>query len=319
MSQKRFSRYAWGVLIFNIIVVLWGAYVRATGSGAGCGSHWPLCNGEVVPRTPQINTLIEFTHRLSSGLAFMFVLALLIWAWKLFPSRHIIRTGSVSAMIFMIIESMVGAVLVLFQWVAGDTSTARVIVLALHLANTFMLLAALCLTAWWASGGARPNFRSQKTTLLILLLGLVGTVVLGMSGAITALGDTLFPVQSLAEGFLDDFSPTAHIVIRLRIWHPVIAVLLGIYQYYLIRSIWNSKSITEKQKLFSIALAILFVVQLGAGLLNLFLLAPVWLQIVHLLLADLVWITLVLLTGVTLISTEKRQFGSPKSEYNGGN
>ncbi len=52
MSQAWFSRYAWGVLLWNVLVALWGAYVRATGSGAGCGSHWPTCNGEILPRAP---------------------------------------------------------------------------------------------------------------------------------------------------------------------------------------------------------------------------------------------------------------------------
>jgi protoheme IX farnesyltransferase len=94
MSQTWLSRYAWGVLVWNVLVALWGAYVRATGSGAGCGAHWPTCNGEIIPRAPQVETLIEFTHRATSGLAFLAVLALLILALRTLPKGHPARFGA---------------------------------------------------------------------------------------------------------------------------------------------------------------------------------------------------------------------------------
>ena len=122
MKLTRFAKYAWFVLIFNLGVILWGAYVRATGSGAGCGSHWPLCNGEVIPRTGQIETLVEFTHRLSSGAAFLLVVGMLVWAWRIFPRRHRVRAAAIFSMIFMITEAFVGAGLVLFELVADNAS-----------------------------------------------------------------------------------------------------------------------------------------------------------------------------------------------------
>src|SRR5215471_14879131 len=76
------SSFAWFTLAYNVAVVLWGAFVRATGSGAGCGSHWPLCNGELLPLTSQAQTLIEFTHRATSGLSLALVITLLIWTWR---------------------------------------------------------------------------------------------------------------------------------------------------------------------------------------------------------------------------------------------
>ncbi|MFN7132188.1 MAG: COX15/CtaA family protein, partial [Myxococcales bacterium] len=156
MSFRRFSLL---VVLFNLGVILWGAYVRATGSGAGCGDHWPMCNGVVVPRAPSAQTVIEFTHRATSGLALLLVVALLVWAFRAFGRGHPVRTGAVLSMLLMLSEAAVGAGIVLYRLVAGDTSHARAVVMSVHLVNTFLLLAALTLTAWWAHG--RPALRLQ--------------------------------------------------------------------------------------------------------------------------------------------------------------
>ena len=299
MKQNRFSKYAWGVLIFNVAVVVWGAFVRATGSGAGCGRHWPLCNGVVIPRAPVIETIIEFSHRLSSGLALLLVLGLLIWARRAYPKGHHVRLGATGAMAFMVSESVAGASLVLFEWVAGNISTARVIVMGIHLLNTFVLLGFIALTAWWATGGKRFSFRGQGWVSWGLIIGLIGVMVMSMAGAVTALGDTLFPSESLAQGFQQDFAATSHFLIRLRVWHPFVAVGVGAYLLFLAQQLSLLRpSVYVNRAVW--ALRILYVVQLGAGLLNLILLVPVAMQLIHLFLAVLVWITLILLTAVTL-------------------
>ena len=303
MELSRFAKFAWGVLVYNIGVILWGAFVRATGSGAGCGSHWPLCNGVVVPRSVQIETIIEFTHRLTSGVALLLVIGLLFWAFRAYPQGHIVRLGASLSLFFIITEALVGAGLVLFEWVAHDVSAGRVISMGVHLVNTFILLACLTLTAWWASGGERLQLRGQGTALWALSLGLLGVLVLGVTGAITALGDTLFPAASLSEGIRQDFASEAHFLVRVRIWHPIIAIMVGLYLIFvsgLLAMFRSNRSI----KRFALALVVLFVVQLGAGLVNLLLLAPVWMQIVHLFLADAVWITLVLLAANTFAESE---------------
>jgi heme A synthase len=173
-----------------------------------------------------------------------------------------------------------------------------------HLVNTFLLLAALTLTAWWASGGSPVRLKDQGPALWALGIGLLGVLLLGVSGAINALGDTLFPASSLVEGFQQDFSPTAHFLLRLRVWHPVIAITVGMYLIFVSGLLAMFRS-DPRLKRFAIALCILFVLQLMAGLTNLVLLAPVWMQLVHLFLADMVWITLVLLTAVTLAQQEE--------------
>jgi heme A synthase len=303
MKLTHFAKYAWGVLVYNLAVILWGAFVRATGSGAGCGSHWPLCNGVVIPRAPQIETLIEFFHRLSSGLALLLVVGLLVWALRAYPKGHLVRRGASLAMFFMITEALVGAGLVLFQLVADNASLARAPSIAVHLVNTFLLLASLTLTAWWASVKESLQLKGPGVLSGLLGLGLLGMLVLGVSGAVTALGDTLFPVASLAEGLRQDFSPTAHLLIRLRLLHPLIAVAVALY-LMLVAALCNSARCSPVTKWLGRALTLLLLIQLGAGTLNVALLAPVWMQLVHLFLSDLVWMTLVLLTVSTLVRRE---------------
>jgi heme A synthase len=299
MSLNRFSKYAWGVLIFNLMVILWGAYVRASGSGAGCGSHWPLCNGEVVPQSRQIATLIEFAHRLSSGASLLLILGLFVWALRAYPKGHAVRLGASLSMVFIVTEALIGAGLVLFKWVAKDASIGRVISISFHLINTFLLLASLSLTAWWSTGGKPIRLKDQGNLVVWLGIGIIGVLALGVTGAITALGDTLFPSSSLAEGFQQDFSTTAHFLVRLRIWHPLIAISVGFYLIF-VASLLGFLRSDQYIKWFALVFVLLFLIQLGIGVINLALLAPVWMQIVHLLLADLVWITLVLMTATTL-------------------
>ncbi|MCC7128787.1 MAG: cytochrome oxidase assembly protein [Anaerolineae bacterium UTCFX2] len=298
MGLSRFAKYSWGVLVFNLGVILWGAYVRVTGSGAGCGSHWPLCNGEILPRSPEIETAIEFTHRLTSGMAFLLVVGMFIWAMRIFEKGHVIRTGVWLSLIFIITEALVGAGLVLFRWVAYNVSVERVVSISVHLVNTFLLVASLTLTAWWASGGRRVSLANRGFVVWAFGLGFLGILFLGVSGAITALGDTLFPAATLPEGIAQDFAPTAHFLVRLRIWHPLIAVVSGTYLCVL--AVFTTKSRKERTiRRFVALLIILFLVQLAAGLMNLVFLAPTPLQVIHLLLADVVWITMVLLAAMT--------------------
>lgn len=295
-SLTRYAKYAWFVLVFNVFVVLWGAVVRATGSGAGCGSHWPLCNGNVVPESPQVTTLIEFVHRASSGVSLLLILVLFILAFRLYPKKSPTRLGASLSAVFILTEALLGAALVLFGWVAKN---AAIIPTASHLVNTFLLLAALALTAWWSSGGKPVRLNGQGIALWALGLGLLGVLVLGVTGAVNALGDTLFPSASLSAGIQQDFSPTAHLLIRLRIWHPILAVSVGLYLFFFSGLLAMFRPDRSVRRLV-ILLGGLVLGQLSAGLINLFLLAPVWMQIVHLFLADSVWITLVLLGASAL-------------------
>lgn len=300
MKRTRFATYAWVVLAYNLAVIVWGAFVRASVSGNGCGSHWPLCNGEFIPTAPQLKTLIEFSHRLTSGLSVVLLVGLAVWAWRAYPRGHRVRRAALLSVVFIFTEALVGAGLVLFELVAENASTARALFMSVHLLNTFVLLAMLALTAWWATDGPPVRLTGQGIVPHLCALGLLGLLVLAVSGAITALGDTLFPARTLSAGMQQDFSPTAHFLLRLRVLHPALALAVGCYVVLTASYISNFLRPTARVKRLSALLITVFLLQLGAGLLNLYLLAPVWLQLTHLLLADLLWLALVLTTAAAL-------------------
>ena len=384
--NRRFGLYAWCVLAYNLVVILWGAVVRATGSGAGCGEHWPLCQGVVIPHAAQIATLIEFAHRASSGVAVILVVLLLVFAFRQFASGHAVRRYAAAALIFTLTEGLIGAALVLFGQVGNNASLTRAGVLSLHLINTLLLLASIALaaraagapraaaqslqepepTAAEAGNGAgwdllptTPAFghpsslrrgtaprmstsgesqveesRLEESRLTSPLLGeegwpkagvvgdcklhrypkadrvdvrvylwygagLLAALATALTGTIAALSDTLFPAASLAQGFQLDFSASANPLLRLRIVHPLIAVAAGGYLILLgVRAIGSSVSSGAKRLAY--ALVALVAIQLLLGVLNLALLAPLAMQLLHLLTADLMWITLVLLSAEAL-------------------
>jgi heme A synthase len=297
-----FARFAWGLLAYDVGVAAWGAYVRATGSGAGCGRHWPLCNGEVVPRAPRIETLVELSHRISSGVALGATLVLLGWALRAYPARHVVRRGAAFAAAFMAAEALIGAALVLFALVAHNASSTRVLSVSLHLVNTFLLLGSTALTAWWAAGGGRIRLRGQGAVAWATLLPLAAVLAVGTTGALTALGDTLFPSANLAAGIAQDFESGAPWLVRLRAFHPILAAATALL-VVLAAPFVRARRPGRAAGLFSRASVALVVLQVAAGLLDVASLAPVWVQLVHLVLADAVWIALVL-GGAAALSAE---------------
>lgn len=302
--MTRFAKFAWLVLGYNLLVILWGAFVRATGSGAGCGSHWPTCNGEIIPRAASVDTLIEFTHRVTSGIAFLLVLAMLIWALRAYPRGHIVRFGAIFSLIFMVVESLLGAGLVLFERVATDVSYARAVWMAAHLLNTFILLMWITLTAWWASGGARFPLRGQGWTGLATLGALVLMAVIGMSGAVTALGDTLLHLNVIHTNPI-----VGETLLALRVYHPTLAVGIALYMIVVLTRLMLDRPSPTAFRL-GVGFNLLYVAQLGLGLLNVWLKAPVWMQLVHLLVSDILWIMLVVFSA-TVLATRPQEKIAP--------
>jgi len=293
--MSRFAKYAWITLSYNFLVILWGAFVRATGSGAGCGEHWPTCNGEVLPRAEAIETLIEFTHRLTSGVALIMTVILVISACRAFARGHRVRRAAWTTLAFMLAEALLGAGLVIFGLVADDDSIARAVVMCMHLLNTLFLLAFMALTAWWADSAGRLQIEGKDSK--VLGLGLMGLFIVGISGAIAALGDTLFPASSLMDGLYADLEPGAHFLLRLRGLHPIFALIVGFSLIGL-----ANRFRTHKPQCARLAKLLIGLIgcQIAVGFINLGLLAPVYLQLIHLLLADFVWVVFVLLSATAL-------------------
>jgi heme A synthase len=218
------------------------------------------------------------------------MLVLVIAAFRLFPKGHLVRKSALAAGFFTIVESLIGAVLVLNELTGQNDSIHRAVVMMVHLINTFLLVAAIFLTARWSKEdySNQVDFKLGGWSVLIYI-GLIGMIILGASGAVTALGDTLYPSASLVEGFRQDFDPTANLLIRLRIFHPGIAALVGVYT--LVVALAFRKNFPFRlMRQATYTLSALFTLQLVLGVINVILLAPVWMQILHLLVTNLIWL-----------------------------
>jgi len=310
LKLSKFAKYAWFVLAYNIVVILWGVFLRASKSGDGCGQYWLTCNGEIIPSAPQLKTVIEFSHRLTSGLAFIFVFILLIWAFQRFAKGSAVRKAALISFIFIITEALVGAGLVLTGNTAETLTAARPFWMIGHLTNTFILLASLSLTAWFASGGKTFDFKVQPKILLLLGLAVLGVFFVGVSGSVAALSSMLFPSATLSEGLAKDFSETTNILLRLRVSHPILSVSVGVFLIFLAG--WLKSNAKENFWInrWANVLSILVLIQFASGALTLLTLAPIVMQIIHLLLADAVWIAFVLMSASVLAEQNARRESS---------
>lgn len=306
--SRGFARFAAVLLGYLLLVIVFGAWVRITGSGAGCGDHWPSCHGQVLPRSPSTATLIEYTHRLTSGVLGILTLLLPLWAFRSYPAGHGARRWSVCTLLLTGVEAAIGAGLVKNQLVADDASVARAVVVALHLVNTLLLTASAALTVASArplplsaaapsptrprsAQGPRASSRAPAEAWALAAL-LVALALVAASGAVTALGDTLFPVPERGRALLHG---AEHFLVQLRVVHPILACVAGVGAVALARHLL-SRDLPSGARPWALALATLSALQLLLGALNIWLRAPGWLQLTHLLLAQLLWISAVLLT-----------------------
>lgn len=292
MAPSQFRKFAWTVLVYAILVIVWGAVVRATSSGAGCGAHWPLCNGVAFPFAPTLKTIIEFAHRASSGL--ILIMTVLLWwmAARAFPAGHSARRAAKWSLVFVVFEALIGAAIVKLRLVENNASVLRASYISVHLVNTLMLVG--CYT--WAIVSAKPAVVSWPDDRSAhwekwIRAALAGLIVVAAAGAVVALSDTLFPSASLSAGFAADRDPAAHFLIRLRVWHPAIAVMVSAL---LITIIARSEAMDEPALRTSArALVWLVIAQVALGAANLLTLAPLALQMAHLLVSNLLWVAAV--------------------------
>jgi heme A synthase len=302
---SKFAKFAWFVLAYNVVVIIWGVFLRASKSGDGCGQHWLTCHGEVIPSAPELKTVIEFSHRLMSGLDFFIVLGLVIWVFLRFGKGQQIRKFAFISFVFIITEALIGAGLVLTGNTATADTAARPFWAIGHLLNTFVLIASLSLTAWLASSGSEFTLKNKGKYLWLLALGIVGFVLVGSSGSLAALSSMLYETKSLTEGFQQDFAGSSPLLLRLRISHPILSILTGVFLAFLAGWLRSKATGNAWVGRFSNALTLLVFVQIAFGAMTLLTLAPILMQLGHLLLADLMWIAFVLMWAAFLADNEK--------------
>ncbi len=297
IPRVSYTGAAWAALVFTLFVVLWGGFVSASGAGDGCGDDWPLCGELLSPSAgataaDTADTLVEFTHRATSGLALLAVAGLAVWSRRRFPPGHRARWWAALSLTFMVVESLIGAALVLFQWVDMNVSLARALVQPVHLANTYLLMGALACAAWW-SGPRRPVAAldpGRPDRLVAAALG--GLIVVSAFGTAASLASTVFPSESFLDGVRSDFAGGAHYLIRLRVWHPVAVVAFGAYLVWLGRQLAARPAGLPAPFL---PVAAIFAAELAVGVLDAVLLAPIGLQMAHLFLAHALWLGLMAL------------------------
>ncbi len=311
------TTFAWFAVFYNVLVILWGALVRASGSGAGCGNHWPLCNGQVIPVSPGIHTIIEFTHRMMTGGSGFVVAALLVWTFRATVKGHAARWFAVASMLLLLNEALLGALLVKLGYVTGNESTGRMVMLSIHFSNTLLLMAALTLTAHFLSTSQRWAGLQHAVDFGWAAAGLAATICVGVSGSMAALGDTLFPASSLQASIAQDFAANSPWLLRLRIVHPVSALVAAWFVVWLIvraRKARAKETAVREGVRVNLAhlVVILLAIQFTLGIADVVLLAPAWMQLVHLLGADLYWVTLVVLAAETVWPVSVAASGEPE-------
>ncbi len=299
--MAQFKKWSQVLIFYTMLVILWGAWVRISHSGDGCGDTWPLCGGRLIPEAEQNKTWVEYAHRLMSGLYGFLVLGLYLWARKLYPQGHKARTWAGWSLFFTVTEALLGAKLVIFGLVASNDTPFRAFAMGLHLVNSVMLTGSLTLT--WDFSGQNSWFRKTQSPWTFeglkpkrIASGLIiSFLLIGVTGGIAALASTLFPSNSLLEGLRADWDPNSHYLIRLRGLHPFLGLLFGGSMFL---TAWLSIQLQRPEeiqlRLRSRNLAIAIGCGVLLGLTTLLLLSPVVLKLAHLAAAHSIWIFLVL-------------------------
>lgn len=291
-------------LAWMVLVILEGAVVRATGSGAGCGNHWPLCNGDVIPHHPRLATIIEFAHRSMTGICTALVAGVIGWTFLAHEAGHRTRKAAVWSGVLLVTEALLGAVLVKGGFVEHNTSDARVIVQCVHFTNTLLLLGALTLTWWWQTPRMKLQPRSSSSAPCAWL-AIIFTVLTGATGSVAALADTLFPAANLRNAFMADLSASSPLLVRMRWMHP--AASLGAFLCIAVFA-WMLRGSRAGKLLFALIAA-----QFLLGIADVLALAPLTLQLLHLLGADLLWMALVATASTVLLTASAPEANSVPS------
>lgn len=296
----RFTRFSWAMFAYVLVVILWGVLLRASHSGDGCGVDWPSCLGSlVVAKGAHPKTFIEYIHRASDGLLGILLLVQVVWGWRLYPRRHPVRFALGAGLFFTFVESWIGKQLVNHKMVAYSTDPQRIYWFAGHQLNTLLLAAAFALVAWWGSGQPRLDLRRQGPFLFLAGFSLVAFLGLIITGSISALGDTVYPPRDHMQVMQQAILPTANFIMKARPTHPYTAVVVAMF-LSLAAGLFDHLRPSAQTRRFAYGVWLMLGVQMMLGLINIGLLAPVWMQLLHTAAADILWISLVLMCAAGL-------------------
>lgn len=303
-SIKIFHKLCWFLVVYTVLVIVWGAWVRISHSGDGCGNNWPLCDGVYIPNELDQKTLIEYFHRLTSGFYGIFVSGLMIAAFRIFPRKTAARRVALTSFFLMIVEALLGAALVLKGLVGENATIFRVVVMTLHQLNSLLLTGSTVALAL----ATRPAYSPETLQFSWKKLFTSGSnlaifMLLPATGAWAALANTLFPSQNLQEGLVKDLTPHTPWILKLRVIHPILALAIGFYLVYFFFK--KSEGTRGDESKANLQVAGILSFALVFGVLTLLFLSPVWMKLVHLTLAQLVWISLVNYVMISLLSTKR--------------
>lgn len=281
----KLARFAWALVWYTVLVILWGAWVRISHSGDGCGDNWPLCHGAAIPVDAGAKTWIEISHRYSTALYGIFVLGLLVATWRRFSAKHSARFWSLAALVFTVTEALIGRQLVKLGLVDQSTDLMRLIAMPLHLVNTSALIISVVMLAESLSFATSQRRSLQPSTRWAIWCFSAGVLVLLCSGAVAALGSHLAPSSSLTSGLVKDLSVDSHLSVRLRLLHPFLALGFALLGPWAIAR-WSAAAPNAQAKAACRRLLAVLCSAIVVGVTTLLLLAPVWLKLIHLLLAN---------------------------------
>lgn len=288
-APRAFHALAWTVLGATVAVIISGDIVQATESGAGCGENWPRCDGALLPAFDDAATGIEFAHRVLTFVLSLLVIWLFTLARRTFAAGHRIRRAVNYVVVFFVLEILIGALLVVFGWVEQDASVGRVVADSLHVVNTFFLIGVLAFVVHHVSGGRLIRLMPAARPERLVLAGMAILVIIGVTGAVSSLADTLFPAETVLDGLREEFGPTAPFLLRFRVVHPVVAIVGGTAMFVIIGRL--VAAFPGPNAGLGRRVQVIIGAQFGFGILNLALLTPLETQIIHLLMAELLWIT----------------------------
>jgi len=291
-----FRRLAVASTLATVLLVAIGGLVRATKSGLGCGTDWPHCSGRLLPALENRAVLIEFSHRLMASVVVVLLAVLVVAAWRLHRDDARILRASIAAFALVLFQAVLGAIVVWLELAASSV--------VLHLATAMALLAVLVYltAAAWTSEADRVDHpdgavarRSAVAAAGVLALLLVGSYVSGRDAGY------VFTDWPLMNGRLIpdlSYEPAA-----IHFLHRALAAIVGIVVAAVTLPVIRRKREGPVAARFAAGALGLFVVQVMLGAANVWTPPPSRINEVfvslHLLIAALIWASLVALYSVT--------------------